>query len=135
VFVAEKGGKRVLSFVLGVPLLAGAGFLLFRDLPTLRRFEITAREGGLTLEIPPEPRREIPWGDIETMTVRGFELRRSQEPPPGGKNPFVDLPEWETMEVRVASGETYTVELTRLSWEQRQSVWKAIVLRARLQQL
>jgi len=135
VFAAEKGGKRVLSLALGVPLLAGAGYLAYRDLPTLRHYDIAAREDGLTLAIPPAPRRVIAWGEIETMTVRGIELRRSLVPPPGGRNPFVDLPEWETMEIRIAGGETFTVDLTRLSPEQRQSVWKAIVVRAQLQQL
>jgi hypothetical protein len=134
VFAAERGGKPLFSLVLGPPLLAAASFLVYRDLPTLREYEIAARAGGLTLAIPPAPRREMTWDEIETMSVKGVELRRSQEPP-GGKNPFVDLPEWESMELRTTSGETFTVDLTRLSQEQRQSVWKAIVVRARLQQL
>jgi len=36
------------------------------------------------------------------------------------------------MEVRVSGGDPIKVDLRRLSWEQRLSVWKAIAVRAHL---
>jgi hypothetical protein len=131
VFRAEQGGRRVLTLTLGVPLLVLAGFLLYRDLPTLLRYRIEAREDGLTIEIPPDVAHEVGWDGIEGMTVTGSELRR-ENPGPAGSNPFVDLPEWHAMDLTFAGGETVHVDLRRLSWEQRQSVWKAIAVRARL---
>jgi hypothetical protein len=130
-FRAEKGGQRVLSLFLGLPLLALAGFLLFRDLPSLLRYRIAALESGLVIDIPPEAGREVPWDAVETMTVSGWELRRGQTGPLG-PNPFSDVPEWETMELGFVGGERVRVDLRRLSWEQRQSVWKAIAVRGRL---
>jgi hypothetical protein len=131
VFASERGGKRVLTFVLGVPLVLGAAFLLVRDLPTLRHYRIAVLDDGLTLEIPPEPAREIPWAAIDSLFVSGRELKRGPADP-RGRNPFVDVPEWERMELRTTGGESFEVDLSRLSWEQRQSVWKAIVVRAGL---
>lgn len=131
VFRAEQGGRRVLTVALGVPLLALALFLLYRDLPTLLRYRIEVLEGGLTLEIPPDVAHEVGWDGVEAMTVTGWELRRGK-PGPAGPNPFVDLPEWQAMDLTFAGGETVHVDLRRLSWEQRQSVWKAIAVRARL---
>jgi hypothetical protein len=130
-FLAEKGGRKVLSFLLGLPLLGLAGFLLVHDLPTLRAFRIAALESGLVLEVPGEEARDVAWTAVESMTVSGWELRRGK-PSPLGQNPFADLPEWETMELSFAGGDSVSVDLRRLSPEQRQSVWKAIAVRARL---
>ena len=131
IFRSETGGKRVLTIAVGIPLLGVAAWLLARDLPSLRGHRIAALERGLALEIPPDPLREVPWADIDSMLVTGWELKRGA-PPPGGANPFTDVPEWERMQVRTAAGETVDVDLKRLSWEQRQSVWKAIAVRAHL---
>jgi hypothetical protein len=131
IFMAEKGGKKVMTVVLGLPLLALAVFLLLKDLPTLLHYKIEALESGLVVEIPPEDAREVPWDGIESMSVTGWELRRGRTPP-GGANPFSDVPEWEAMEITFAGGDTQRVDLRRLSWEQRQSVWKAIAVRAQL---
>lgn len=130
-FLAEKGGRRVLSFLLGLPLLAVAGFLLVKDLPTLQRFKIAALETGLVLEIPPAEVFEVPWSGIESMTVSGWELRRGK-PTPLGPNPFADVPDWEIMDLTFAGADSVRVDLRRLSVEQRQSVWKAIAVRGRM---
>lgn len=131
IFRAEKGGQRMLSLVLGLPLLLAAAFLLYRDLPTLRAYRIEATAGGLVLEIPPDVMREVRWNGVHSLTVSGWEMRRTSEDP-RGKNPFADVPEWETMDLTLEGEETVRVDLRRLSWEQRQSVWKAIVVRAGL---
>lgn len=128
---AEKGGPRMLSLVLGLPLLLAALFLLYRDLPTLRGYRIEVTAAGLVLEIPPAVSLDVPWQGVHSLTVSGHELRRTSEDP-RGKNPFVGVPEWETMELTLEGDETVHVDLRRLSWEQRQSVWKAIVVRAGL---
>lgn len=52
-----------------------------------------------------------------------------------GPNPFLNVPEWEAMTVRLAGGDLVDIDLRRLSWEQRQSVWEAIVVRAKLVQV
>ncbi len=128
---AERGGKKVLSLFLGVPLVGLAAFLLYQDLPTLLHYRIAALEGGLVMEIPPDVSVDTGWNAVEGLSVTGWEMKRGA-PGPLGKNPFADVPEWEAMEVRLAGGETVAVDLRRLSWEQRQSVWKAIAVRAGL---
>lgn len=131
IFSAERGGKKVLSLVLGLPLVGIALFLLYQDLPTLSRYRIAALESGLVIEIPPDVSIDAGWNAVESLSVTGWEMKRGA-PGPLGKNPFTDVPEWETMDVRVAGEDLVTVDLRRLSWEQRQSVWKAIAVRARL---
>jgi hypothetical protein len=131
IFRSETGGKRVLTYFLALPLVVIAVFLLVQDLPTLMRYRIAALDSGLTVEIPPEDVREVGWDGIESMSVSGWEMRRSLTEPTG-KNPFRDVPEWEAMEITYAGGDTQKVDLRRLSWEQRQSVWKAIAVRAHL---
>lgn len=131
VFAMERGGKKVLSLAVGVPLLALSGFLLYQDLPTLQHYRIAALESGLVIEIPPDVAVDAGWNEVDSLSVTGWEMKRGA-PGPLGKNPFTDVPEWEAMDVRLAGGELVTVDLKRLSWEQRQSVWKAIAVRARL---
>ena len=131
IFSAERGGKKMLSLVLGLPLVVAAGFLLYQDLPTLQRYRIAALESGLVIEIPPDVSIDAGWNAVESLSVTGWEMKRGA-PGPLGKNPFTDVPEWESMDVRVAGEDLVTVDLRRLSWEQRQSVWKAIAVRARL---
>lgn len=131
IFSAERGGKKMLSLVLGLPLVVAAGFLLYQDLPTLQRYRIAALDSGLVIEIPPDVSIDAGWNAVESLSVTGWEMKRGA-PGPLGKNPFTDVPEWETMDVRVAGEDLVTVDLRRLSWEQRQSVWKAIAVRARL---
>ena len=128
---SESGGKRLLTYAVGIPLLMVAAWLVAKDLPSLRRYKIAALEHGLVIEIPPDPMREVPWTDVQSMLVTGWELKKGA-PPPGGANPFTDVPEWERMQVHTSSGDTFDVDLKRLSWEQRQSVWKAIAVRAHL---
>ena len=131
IFAAERGGKKVLSLFLGLPLLGLAGFLLYQDLPTLLHYRIAALESGLVIEIPPDTSVDAGWNAVESLSVTGWEIKRGAQGPLG-KNPFTDVPEWETMDVRLAGGELVTIDLRRLSWEQRQSVWKAIAVRAGL---
>jgi hypothetical protein len=131
IFRSESGGKRLLTFAVGIPLLVVAAWLVAKDLPSLRRYKIAALEHGLVVEIPPDLSREVPWRDVDSMDVTGWELKRGA-PPPGGANPFTDVPEWERMQVHTTAGDTIDVDLKRLSWEQRQSVWKAIAVRAHL---
>jgi hypothetical protein len=131
VFALERGGKKVLSLVVGLPLLGLAAYLLYQDLPTLQHYRIAALESGLVIEIPPDVSVDTGWSSVESLAVTGWEMKRGA-PGPLGKNPFTDVPEWEAMDVRLAGGDLVTVDLKRLSWEQRQSVWKAIAVRANL---
>jgi hypothetical protein len=130
-FASERGGKKVLSLFLGVPLVGLAAFLLYQDLPALLHYRIAALESGLVIEIPPDTSVDTGWNAVESLSVTGWEMKRGAAGPLG-KNPFTDVPEWETLEVRLVGGESATVDLRRLSWEQRQSVWKAIAVRAGL---
>ena len=131
IFAAERGGKKALSLFVGLPLVVLAGYLLYQDLPTLLHYRIAALESGLVIEIPPDVSVDAGWDAVESLSVTGWEMKRGA-PGPLGKNPFTDVPEWEAMDLRLAGGELVTVDLKRLSWEQRQSVWKAIAVRAAL---
>lgn len=131
ILAAERGGKKALSLFVGVPLVVLAGYLLYQDLPTLLHYRIAALESGLVIEIPPDTSVDAGWDAVESLSVTGWEMKRGA-PGPLGKNPFTDVPEWEAMDLRLAGGELVTVDLKRLSWEQRQSVWKAIAVRAAL---
>lgn len=133
-FAAERGtSKKVASIALGLPALGLAGWFLFRDLPTLQHYRVEVRDGGLYLRIPPEPEKEVQWGSIETMVIKGIEYQRGTvNPVTRQKDMWTDLPDWHTLELRLVGEDPYAVDLERLSVEQRQTLWKAIATRARM---
>lgn len=78
VFSLERGTwKKGLSAMIGVPLLAASGWLVTRDLPTLRDYRIQLLSSGLFVRIPPEPERKLAWDEIESMAVQGLSTRVS----------------------------------------------------------
>ncbi len=126
IFRAESGGSRVLTVLIGVPALVAAGYLLYKDVPKLNRFRLDVSKSLLTVQVPPRPRREIAWDTIEAMRVEGFEWHRGAKSPWGKKQIFGDLPDWKTMHLTLAGGETYTMDLEPLSIEQRGIFFRAI---------
>jgi hypothetical protein len=91
-------------------------------------------QDGLELDIPPDGEKQIGWSSIESLQLEGFEYMAV---PMAASTPFrpgtqLELPEWETMELTQTDGQKHTVNLKRLSLEQRQILAQAIVKRAAL---
>lgn len=144
-FVSVELGCRTktLTLVLGAPALAASAWLLNQDLPTLLRYRINVRAAGLRVEIPPAAAREIVWDQLQGMTVLGHEFPRlgSRDPRPRlgprdlrpeNDSPVADIADWRTLDLRLAGGEVLKIDLSRLSLEQRITVFRAIAMRARL---
>jgi hypothetical protein len=132
IFLGETGGSRVLSYAVGVPALAVAGALLLIDLPRLTKFRVEVEPGALHLNVPPAPAREVAWSDIEGLRVEGLEWQRGGRDASGKKLLFTTLPEWKTMTLTLAGGETYEMNLEVLSVEHRGILFRAISGRAGL---
>jgi len=138
IFSAEKkSSSKLLSILLGVPAVLTAGYLLYRDYPTVKSYRIELVDSGLYLNVPPDPEIHIDWSSIKTMEVKGIDYGRGIRNP----NPmapmsetsyFTDLPDWHDMTLTLTDGQTYRVDLSRLSVEQRQILWRAIAKRAQL---
>lgn len=135
----KSWGKSPVPMILGIASLAYAGFLFVQGYPSLKRYRVDVTEAGLTLNIPPDPETYIPWESIEHLELAGYEWMHV--PTPGVSNPlgqkrapyaWEELPEWESMAITVAGQGTHTVNLKRLSIEQRQILSRAIVKRAHL---
>jgi hypothetical protein len=119
---------------LAAVLLAIAGWLLYQGLVTLTRYRVEVRvESGLLMSVPPAELVEVPWGTIESLAVSGFEWQRPQMAPGLGlvpqaaKVPFTELPDWRTMSFVLTDGRSLTLDVERLSIEQRQTLLNAIV--------
>lgn len=137
IFSAEKRApKKVLSILLGVPALAAASYLLYKDYPTLKSYRIELLDSGLYLNVPPDAEVRIEWPSIKTMEVKGIDYGRGiRNPNPMAQTSyFTDLPDWQDMTLTLSNNQMYRVDLSRLSVEQRQTLWRAIVKRAQLVQ-
>jgi hypothetical protein len=120
---------------MGLGSLAFAGWLISHDYPILTDYRIDVLDSALYLNIPPEPKKQIPWSSIERMELAGYEWASL-----GGdriigqkiRTPFLELPEWETMDILLTGGQKLTVNLKLLSIEQRQILSMAIAEQANL---
>jgi len=144
VVYAELGSwNKTLTLLLGAPALAASAWLLNQDLPTLQRYRINVRAAELRIEIPPSSAREITWGQVHAMTVLGHEFPRlgsrdprprlgSRDLRPENDSPVADIGDWRTLDLSLDGGEVLKIDLSRLSLEQRITVFGAIAMRARL---
>jgi hypothetical protein len=126
--------KSTVATIVAVVVFGAAAWLFIKDFPSLKSYEVHVLEGGLELNIPPEPQKRIPWNSIETLELEGFEYMAI---PMAASTPFsagsqLELPDWETMEIKTNDGQTHLLNLKRLSIEQRQILAQAIVKRAQL---
>jgi hypothetical protein len=135
IFSAEKKSpKKVVSVLLGLPALGVAGYLLYRDYPALKSYRIELLSSGLYIRVPPEPEIHVDWNSIERMEIKGVDYGRGiRSPNPLSQTSyFTDLPDWQDMTLTLTNKETYHVDLSRLSVEQRQILWRGIAKRAQL---
>lgn len=139
-WVFRAWGKKAGAILVGTAVLITSGWIFFQDYPSLKGYRVEVVEDGLQLNIPPHPENFVPWSAIERMDLAGYEWMNIGTPGGAGANPFApkanyawsELPEWETMDITTRDGEVHTVNLKRLSIEQRQILSQAIVKRARL---
>jgi hypothetical protein len=127
-------GKKAGATVIALAVVGAAGWLFFQDFPSLNSYEVHVFQDGLVLNIPPDSQKQIPWDSIDTLELEGYEYMAI---PMGNSTPFrsgtaLELPDWETMQIKTTDGQTHMVNLKRLSIEQRQILAQAIVKRARL---
>jgi hypothetical protein len=126
--------KSTVATIIAAVVFGAAVWLVIQDLPSLKSYEVHVLEGGLELNIPPDSQKRIHWNSIETLELEGFEYMAI---PMAASTPFspgsqLELPEWETMEIKTNDGQTHLLNLKRLSLEQRQILAQAIVKRAQL---
>lgn len=133
--------KRPTALMVGLPILAFAGWTVVQDYPSLKGYRVEVRKDALYLNIPPEPEREFPWESILEMEIEGVNWAGAGRGPhqtvgPDGKvrqtkYAWSELPQWETMKI-VTEDDSYLVRLDRLSVEQRQTLWRSIAKRGHL---
>ena len=122
----------------GVALLATSGWLVVTGYPSLTGYRLEVAPEGLTLKVPPDLDELIPWESIEALELEGFSYARI-----GGNLQFngagmlvertaLELPDWKTMKLTLAGGQSHTIQLDELSIEHRQIFAKALIKRAGL---
>ena len=122
--------KNAVPILLGVVFLGAGAWLMIQDYPTLSGYRVQVLGEGLTLAIPPEEEKTLPWDAIEEMYVEG--MGSASEMPRDEFERRLALPDWHSMRITVAGGTTHEVDLKLLSIEQRQILWRAIARRANL---
>jgi len=137
-WVFSSFGTKPAPLFVGAAFLATAGWLVVKDYPSLDGYRLEVAPAGLTLKVPPELDTLIPWESIEELELEGFGYARigggTQVMPFGGARPSagLELPDWKTMKLTVAGGESHTIQLSELSIEHRQIFAKALIKRADL---
>jgi hypothetical protein len=120
--------KNAVPIALGVLFVAAAGWLMIRDYPTLSRYRVQVLGEGLTLAIPPEPEKTLPWGAIEEIYVEGMESTGEMPRDEFERRLALRL----ALDAPTVAGERPQSRSQRLSVEQRQTLWRAIARRANL---
>lgn len=117
-----------------MPALGAAGWLYYKDYAALSRYHIDIVDDSLYISVPPEEEIEVPLQSIELMEIKGIDYGKGiRNPNPmAGTSYFTDLPDWHEMTLTLTTKEHYFVDLSRLSVEQRQILWRAIARRAGL---
>lgn len=130
-FVGSR--RKVGPILFGIALLAVAGGLFVKDHPRMSSYRVEVLDEGLVLAIPPGPEKSFAWGAIEEIYIEGVGPTDSR--PKDAVAKMLELPEWHSLRITVAGGETHLVDLKLLSMEQRQTLWRAIAKRANLVQI
>lgn len=134
-WVFSSFGKKPGPLLVGGAFLATAGWLLVKDYPSLNGYRLEVASAGLTLKVPPDLDTLIPWESVEELELEGFGYARIGGGPTfGGARPSVglELPDWKTMKLTVAGGQSHLIQLDELSIEHRQIFAKALIKRADL---
>ncbi len=137
-WIFSSWGAKPGSILVGVALLATAGWLVVKDYPSVTGYRLEVAPEGLTLKVPPDLDTLIPWGSIEGLELEGFEYGRI-----GGNlhvnaagmlvdGTLLELPDWKSMTLTVADGQSHMIQLDELSIEHRQIFAKALIKRAGL---
>ncbi len=128
--------KNILAMLLAMALFSVAGWLVHRDYPTMNDYRIVVEESGLHLSIPPDLDTQIPWNAVESLELAGHAWGNVGGgfvmTPMGGmrRQAGVELPDWETMDITLAGGQTHRINLKRLSIEHRQIFAQALIKRS-----
>ena len=134
----SMGAKKPASILVGAAFLGTAGWLVGKDYPSLTGYRLEVAPAGLTLKVPPDLDTLIPWESVEGLELEGFGYARigggTRLMPFGGAVPSagVELPDWKTMKLIVAGGQSHIIQLGELSIEHRQIFAKALIKRADL---
>lgn len=136
-WILKAWGAKPFPILIGAGLIATAVWLTVKDYPLLESYRLEVAPDGLTLQVPPDLDRLIPWPSIEALELEGFEYARlgggPQLTPFGARHSTaLDLPDWKTMTLTLSGGETHVIQLSELSIEHRQIFAKALIKRAGL---
>ena len=137
-WIFSSMGAKPGSILVGVAFLGTAGWLIAKDYSSLSGYHLEVAPAGLTLKVPPDLDTLIPWESVEGLELEGFGYARiggtTQLMPFGGAVPTagVELPDWKTMKLIVAGGQSHIIQLDELSIEHRQIFAKALIKRADL---
>jgi hypothetical protein len=136
-WIFSAWGLKPGPILVGGALIGVAGWLVVKDYPSLEGYRLEVAPEGLGLKVPPELDTVIPWQSIEALELEGFGYAKigggSQVMPFGARQQVgVELPDWRTMKLTLAGGQTHTIMLEELSIEHRQIFAKALIKRAGL---
>ena len=120
-----KRESRALAMgLIAVPACAVAAWIVLDGLVTIDEYRIDVTLSALHVTVPPEEEHVFTWEEIEGLYVEGTEYVLGT-----GIDKYAD---YETMELYLAGDERFLVDLSRLSVEQRGSLWRVVVKRAKL---
>ena len=137
-WIFSTWGLKSVPIIVGGALIGAAGWLVQEDYPSLKGYRLDVAAEGLTLKVPPDLDTLISWQSIEGLELEGFGYARIGD---GTRRTFLgqvyksagtELPDWKTMKVTLAGGQSHMIQLDELSIEHRQIFAKALIKRAGL---
>ena len=136
-WIVSTWGAKPGSILVGVALLVTAGWLVAKDYPSMTGYRLEVAPEGLTLKVPPDLDTLIRWESVEGLELEGFGYGRI-----AGNIQFdgvrmvrqtaLELPDWRTMKLTLAGGQSHLIQLDELSIEHRQIFARALIKRAGL---
>ncbi|GEM_PF-6154754 len=121
---ASPSGRFVAILAAGLPGLGLAGWLFYGGMGIVNDYRIDVTTENLRISVPPDNAKEFEWQKIKGMFIAGKRYSAAEG--------AIQYKHYEKMELLLADGQKYPVDLSRLSVEQRGTLWQAIARRAQL---
>lgn len=120
-------GSNAPFVVAGILCAVAAAWLLGSGWTRAMTYRLEVHADRLHLRLPWRPELDVSWDEIQEIYVEGMARNVTLSP----DQPFWSA-EWADLEIGMADGSTYAVDLRPLSVEQRGTFWRAIRRKAGL---